>query len=202
MHANNVVSGLAIVLRPKPGPDGHYRFPREDDLAVHVKNAIDMLKRPTPVRINLGREFLIIKKRVRDRGERWTRYFAVTFTGPFDITLRTAQNYMDLAKKEDSHRNERVSFLQPGTHELAQKTKQNTEATEAEARVAPRIFKLPLRVNPDQEKLFSKLSKSNDWPSKQQQIITLLEQMCTTKEPEVREEESPAVSVEYETVGA
>ena len=193
MHVHMKVA-FRVVPGLKPGRDGHYRFPRlkplqpnvEKELAAREARVIVLLIPKREKRVEMGREFIGIKDIVKETyGKRqWQLYFARTFTGPHGITLRTAQNYMNLARDEDDKKNESVSF-NPATHEVAQASKANTRATEDEAKDLPRIFKVPLLVTPEQEAAYRKLIKSKDWPSEQLKFLALLDHICGLATPKV-----------------
>src|ERR1039458_9105115 len=66
--------------------------------AALEQRAFSMLLDPLEWRIALGGIFIRIKDTMLKHGQ-WESYFAQTFTAQFDITLRTAQNYMNLARE-------------------------------------------------------------------------------------------------------
>jgi hypothetical protein len=156
--------------------------------AALENRAFQLLTRRRELRIELGRVFLQIKEIVGHG--RWESYFTETFAVPFDITLRTGENYMKGAREYDGgSKNENLSDLEPATDRGARKMKEATQR--AQEIVGPsRIFKLPLLLTADEQTATSRLLKSRNWPKARREITTLVIQLSLklgTREEEKHE---------------
>jgi hypothetical protein len=156
---------------------------KSEILAALEAKAFRCIARGRAANLELGRLFLQIKAIVGHG--RWERYYAKRF-GSCGIAKRTAQTYMDLARKEDViAKTADSAVFTKAMDPQAVKTRNATAKAEAEVGHSQNekvrrggIFRLPLLLTDDEQKATRELLDSSDWPIAQQEIIKLLKQLC------------------------
>jgi hypothetical protein len=160
---------------------------KAERLAALETRAFRWIARGRAANLELGRVFLEIKAIVGHG--RWERYYAERF-GSYGVAQRTAQTYMERARKEDAISKTAESALFPmATDPKAQEMRAATEQARAEVAKAgetPKrgpvrrdgIYKLPLFLTIDEQDATDELRKSPDWPDAQKKIVALLDQLC------------------------
>lgn len=125
----------------------------------------------------------------------------------FGVTVRTLQNYMAAARKEDEAKNEKVSFS-PATDEQATEIKNADERAKQEYNAEPKsepnktqttkrkpirlagigIYRLPLLLSGDKRDALDELRQSQNWPVASKYILAtvdrVLQQFGYTPGPE------------------
>jgi hypothetical protein len=163
---------------------------KEEIVAALAAQAFASMRRGYEANVDVGRTFNKIKS-ILGHG-RWKAYFHKTFA-PCGIILRTAQNYMVLARKADADlKNENSSFSQTASDPHAQAMRRTNEKAQAEVAIATAqsptlkqervrpdcIYKLPLVLTVREQDATEKLRKSPDWPSAEKKIVSLLKVLC------------------------
>jgi hypothetical protein len=156
---------------------------KQHDLAALEAKAFRCIARGRKANVELGRLFLLIKAIVGHG--RWESYYAERFRG-CGISKRTAQVYMDLARKEDAtSKTADSAVFAKAMDPQAVKTRDATAKAKAEVghsqneKVRPDgIFKLPLFLTGEEQKATHVLVHSSDWPIAQREIIRLLKELC------------------------
>jgi len=157
---------------------------KAEQLSALEAKAFLWIARGRSANIELGRVFLQIKDIVGHG--RWEHYYGERF-GSCGIAKRTAQTYMDLARKEDASKTAESALFPPAMDTQAVKTRDVTAKAEAEVGDVPRpnpnpvrlkvIFELPLLMSVDDQTAAKELLSSPNWASAQQEIITFLKQL-------------------------
>ncbi len=160
---------------------------RAERLAALEARAFQWIARGRAANLELGRVFLQIKVIVGHG--RWQRYYVERF-GSCGVPQRTAQTYMEMARKQDAISKTAESALFPiATDPKAQEMRAANEQVRAEGAKAGEaakrgpvrvngIYKLPLFLTIDEQDATDKLRKSPDWPDAQKKIVALLNQLC------------------------
>jgi hypothetical protein len=168
------------------GPKFTAKRGNRERLAVLVAEAFGWIARGRTANIELGRVFLQIKAIVGHG--RWERYYADTF-GSSGIAKRTAQAYMDLARKEDANSKSAESAHFPKARDQHAVTMRNATA-KAEAEVGSSahlkpvadptgaIFNLQVRLTAEVQEAVGKLRSSADWLSAEREIVAFLRTLC------------------------
>jgi hypothetical protein len=159
---------------------------KRERLANLVAEAFRWIARGRTANIELGRVFLLIKATV-GHGQ-WERYYADTF-GSCGIAKRTAQGYMELARREDANSKSAESAHFPkATDQHAVTMRNATAKAEAEVGGSARfrsaadptgaIFNLQVRLTAEVQEAVGKLRSSADWLSAEREIAAFLRGLC------------------------
>jgi hypothetical protein len=176
-------------VRPKLrslGPKFTANRAKTEQLAALVAEAFRWIARGREANIQVGRKFLLIKAIV-GHGQ-WERYYAYKF-GTCGIAKRTAQEYMDLARKEDANAKSAESAYFPKATDRHAVTMRNATAkAEAEVLTSARlksvaeetgaIFNLQVRLTAEVQEAAKKLRNSADWLSAEREIAAFLRGLC------------------------
>jgi hypothetical protein len=144
-----------------------------------VDYAWELISAHRRVRIELGRTFLKIKA---EQGHgRWKEFYARTFAGSH-VSLRTAQRYMRMVREEESVKlSPSKSATDAGAINIRDATaRAETEVAKRHTEISKLdiiVYKLSLRVTPDQADRISALQKSAHWEEIATRIITLLDRV-------------------------
>ena len=168
------------------GPKFTTNRAKTEQLAALVAEAFRWIARGRTANIQLGRVFLLIKAIV-GHGQ-WERYYADTF-GSCGIAKRTAQAYMELARREDANSKSAESAHFPKARDQHAVTMRNATAkAEAELGSSARIksvpdptgviFKLKVRLTAEVQEAVEKLHSSADWLSAEREIAAFLRALC------------------------
>jgi hypothetical protein len=179
---------LAKRARPSPLPQSvasKAEHAKAERLAALEAMAFQQIARGRAANLELGRLFIQIKDIVGHG--RWERYYVERF-GSCGVAKRTAQTYMDLARKEDAISKSADSALfPPAMDPQGVKTRDATSKAAAKVGGAARdrietvrlegIFKIPLFMSIDEQEAARELIKSPDWPTAQLEIMAFLKQL-------------------------
>jgi hypothetical protein len=182
MHKQNVQK-VAVIRR----------FPRissKQEFALLEKRVIDLLTRPLEWRIELGHTFNRLKVSGKLSGKikhgEWKHYFRKTFTEPFDITLRTGENYMRLAREDAAKpKNENGSLMEEATDEDAVAVKRASDREQAAVRPKQQG---KARLDAMFKKLTYELLHSTKWEKAEPKLLKILHQLYA--EFEISDEEA------------
>ena len=162
--------------------------------------AIDLIERGRPTNLKLGRIFIRIKALLK-HGE-WKPYFANKFA-PHGIPLRTATEYMRLAREEEGTPKKADSALFPPArdsqavtiNDAAEKDEAAVAAAEQQAAEAPDhdkrpkmprrkrmrldgIYRLPLYLTGHQKDNLDVLRDSTNWRRAEAKLIAKIVELC------------------------
>jgi hypothetical protein len=151
----------------------------EPKLAKLVESTFQLIARRREVRIELGQNFLQIKKSV-GRGN-WKSFFEKTFAA--HVSWRTAQRYINQARKAtaDAQKRQSVAFPRATDSEAEdiRKAAENAQADVGDAeRRSPPVYRLALHLNVEDRNDVIKLWKSRRRSSSEKRVINLLKQLC------------------------
>jgi hypothetical protein len=161
------------------------RFKAEQLAALEAKVRV-WIARGRQANVEVGRGFIQIKKLLL-HGQ-WERYYAERF-GTCGIAKRTAQAYMDLARKEDANSKSAESAHFPkATDQHAVTMRNATAKAEAEVGTSAQlksvaegknaIFRLPVSLTAEVWEAVEKLRNSADWLSAEREIAAFLRDLC------------------------
>jgi hypothetical protein len=156
----------------------------EQEVAALANEALTWLARGRPANIEVGRRFIKIKARL-GHGH-WEYYFAKKFA-IHGITLRTAENYMRLAREEDSNI-EKLSFLATDADAVTKRAiYEQAEAAFAAAALRHQperepvrldgVYKLPLFFTAVERDAMDQLRKSEHWSEAERRFVDLSQQL-------------------------
>ena len=158
----------------------------ERELVPLVAETVTWLARGRPANIEAGRRLFIIKKRLREHlgHGHWKSYFAKWFA-PHGITLRTAENYMVMAREEDA-KIENLSIMATdaearegrATRKKAEEKIGHRKGKKDPIRVeGPSLYRLPgIHLSGDERDSCDELVESH-WPHTEKAIIALLKKL-------------------------
>jgi hypothetical protein len=178
-----------IAKGERPGPRHAENLASErmvDRVAELDAKALYWLARGRPANTEAGRAFRELKKIFH---RKWMRHFKEKFE-PRGITLRTAENYMKLAREADANI-EKLSILKSASDQGAKDIRAATERAKTEfggparnkagqerARLeSPGLYRLPLHMSGDERDATDRLVKSPEWHRAEQEIVALIKQL-------------------------
>ena len=182
---------------PRLGPEDLAAKAKAERLAALDESAFEWIARGRPANLELGRVFNQIKD-ILEHGE-WEPYFTEKFL-PLGVALRTAQDYMKMAREADAiTKNANPAHFPPATDQPAQEINDATEedkaavaeageqSPEAPAKETKKtrkkrvrldgIYKLPLHMTGEQKDATDALLESEKWPRAERKIMDLLRQL-------------------------
>jgi len=133
--------------------------------------------------IEMGRAFNELK-RILGHGK-WQQHFEETFE-PCGLTLRTAERYMERARKADAvTKNDKLSIFKPAADQGAQEIRDATEEARAEVAASSGhtklrkknkryVYRFPLNVTDIEKDAMDTLLTLPDWPLLEKRILSLL----------------------------
>jgi hypothetical protein len=168
------------------GPKFTANRTKAEQLAALVAQARRWIARGREANIEVGRVFLLIKAIV-GHGQ-WERYYADTF-GSCGIAKRTAQEYMELARREDANSKSAESAHFPRALDpQAVTTRKATAKAEVEVGTSAQLkstsepteapFNLQVRMSTEMQQAVSNLRQSPSWPVAQRKLVAHLKQLC------------------------
>lgn len=150
-----MTSGSQISLQP--GRDGHFRFPRLAESTHHhprsertdadkslsrlVHRARELMGNFPAMRLELGRVFCRIKRKVRKNGGRWKAFYTNNFNTSI-VSYRTACRYMDKWRSHRAAQGDGLSPFTPGADRKSSEIATVTAIVQREVR-ATFVPKLP-----------------------------------------------------------
>jgi hypothetical protein len=159
---------------------------KAEQLAALERTVLVWIARGRQANVEVGRGLIKIKK-LLPHGQ-WERYYAERF-GTCGIAKRTAQAYMELARKEDANSKSAESAHFPTAMDRHAVTMRNATAkAEADlgtsARLKPvaeetdAIFNLRVRLTAEVHEALEKLRNSSDWLNAEREIAAFLRALC------------------------
>jgi hypothetical protein len=156
------------------------RFPRlsdKDKIADLDRIALAGIKRGRKANIEVGRAFIEIKRILKctvGHGE-WERHFSEKFA-PRGISLRTAQEWMALARKEDATlKSAKSAFSKSASDSQAESVCDATTAAKAEE--AHRWKEEKRQLDQEFKRLTSEQLRLPTWPTAYLEILNALKQL-------------------------
>ena len=176
-------------VRPRKKPQSISSGAKAEQLAALEAQAFHCIARGRAANLELGRMFLQIKV-IAGHG-RWESYYDERFGSSY-VAFRTAQTYMNMARKEDAISKTAESALFPLAMDPQAVTRRDAAAM-AEAEVGgaadhkakkrhvrpegPCLFQLPpIRLTDDERNASDQLVKLH-WPRAEKEILALLKQL-------------------------
>jgi hypothetical protein len=157
-------------------------------------HAFGLIARRHEVNLELGQTFLRIKATLKHG--RWKSYFNETFAS--NISLRTAQRYMERARASESaagSKGDKLSLFKPATDQQATKIRQATVNARAEVGDSKNhVLKLPLSVTPREAEAILALWRSPQRIEAEREIIAHLKQLCEKFESLRRNEDAKHIA--------
>jgi hypothetical protein len=149
----------------------------EDRVAKLDASIFRSIARRHQLSIEAGRAFIELKK-LLPHGK-WERRLKGTF-GPHGISLRTAERWMDRARRHDRKaRNDKVALLKSGSDDDAKDVKRATQRAQAEQPKKQNTYELPLTsLNSEDRKAVDTLRKTSKWPKAERKIVEEVQRQC------------------------
>lgn len=126
--------------------------------------------------IEAGRAFIELKELLHGK---WERHVKETF-GPHGISLRTAQRWMERARKADEEaKNDKLALLKSASDDDAKDVKGATQRAQVEQPEKQNTYKLPLTsLNSDDRRAVDTLRKTSKWPKAERRVVEEVRRQC------------------------